>query len=165
MTRLTGLLGALSIALASPAAANPLLSQVHDIWSAGASDLAGYTLPEPTDSAPSVTFDCGKCEDPFLALIQQDPHSDPDAVIAQMSECGEVTCILREFAFEGLRAVEHSYVVLETETITTRYFREDGGDLILVVLRLDDGTDGDFPLIRAFEAAYIRPLLTQAEAN
>ncbi len=148
---------------AVPATANDLLTQVEAIWAGGVTELAGYTLPAPSDSAPSVSFDCGKCEKPFLALIQQDPHTGTDATIAQMQDCGDVDCRVREFAFDNRRAVELSYVVLETETITTRYFREDDDDLVLVVLRLDDGTDGDFPLIRALEDAYIRPLL--AEGN
>lgn len=147
-----------------------LLSRVSSIWGGGQQSLAGVTLPEPAPSNSSVMFDCGKCEIPFVALMQEDTlpeafgTTDPDAVIAAMQNCGDVDCTVTEFTFEGLRAVQLSYIVLETRAATTRYFRDTGKDLLLVVLREVDDTD-DFPVLRAFEAQYARPLLAAASGD
>ena len=166
-----GLFAALiGLTLGGPAAANPLLAEVTALWEGGATELAGYTLTKPQESKGAAMFDCGKCENPFIAFIGADTMieaygtSDPDNVIEQMeSSCDEIDCTLEEFTFDGLRAVSYSYTVLTTETVTTRYFLNDGTDIILVVLRPEDDIDGDFPLIRALEDSYLRPLIASRD--
>jgi len=164
-----GLFAALiGLLVGQSAAANPLLSQVTEIWQSGATELAGVTLPAPAPSNNSVIFDCGQCETPFVALLQEDTlpesfgTSDPDTVIAQMQDCGDVDCTVTEFTYQGRRAVQLSYTVLETKAATARYFRDSGKDLLLVVLREVDETD-DFPVLRAFEDSYVRPILAGGE--